>query len=684
MSDSGTAGGLGEQHALLRTWVPRAGFVVGAVVLVWVSAAGAPISVLWFAVGLFAACTLVFVARQLRYGHAGDPLRLARVGGLLVLAGLLVCAAYLVIGADALPLVGAALVALGVGWAVEAMRRVEGPWGERLIHVTTIATGAALLLALITLVVLLAVTDQSLVGPVAIALTGVAVVAFVGSVNAASEWTLRALTSTVGATRVLRWSLLSVARTAGLVVLGLVLVVVAVLWSRDWILTSALGVGVVVLLLALVSNTHADVALLLVVVAVLAAAPIEVAPPVPALDDASARVLVAMGDSYMSGEGADTYFAGTDDAQGDECRRSPTSYPVTAASAGNPFTQLVFLACSGARTYHVIARSDDPSHARAQQGEPDTQTSQLTSLIRQHPAFRPGLVVLSIGGNDAGFGTIAESCLAPGDCSTQRALFVDNLPKVQQALVATYASVRRAVPNVPILVVPYPQPFANVARCDGVALTGDERAFLRDFVNRLDGTVEGAARQAGVWYAAEMRDALAREHLQLCDRPKAEAGINFLALASVNGISTQRFNPTRWLHNSLHPNGRGHGALGRALTAWIAQHPQVLTQPSPSPVEPPSLPAAAGAVAAPAPQCSLTDSGQASCQDVARRWELGQVRALWPFGLLALVALVLIWAACVAIISWVPSRPDRTSLPAAPGLPGSPAAAPLQTAGDTS
>jgi lysophospholipase L1-like esterase len=682
VSDSGSAGSPSDTRSLLRTWVPRGAFVVGAIVLVWVSAAGTPISVLWFAVGLFAACTLVFVTRQLLYGHAGDPRRLAGVGGLLVLAGALTSGLYLVIGADALPLVAAALVVLGVGWVVEAMRRVDGPQGDRLVRVTAFATGAAFLPVLITLVVILVTTDQSLVSPVAIALVAVALVALVGLVNAASELTLRTLTSSVGATRVVRWSVLSVARIAGLVVVGLVLVVVAALWSRDWILTSALVVGVLLLLLALVSNTHADVALILVAVAVLAAAPVEVAPPVPALDDGSARVLVAMGDSYMSGEGADTYFAGTDDAQGDECRRSPTSYPVVTASAGSPFTQLVFLACSGARTYHVIARSDDPGHARSQKGEPDTQTSQLASLMRQHPAFRPSLVVLSIGGNDAGFGTIAETCLAPGDCSTQQALFVSNLPKVQQALVATYTSVKKAVskavPNVPILVVPYPQPFANVQRCDGVTLTGNERAFIRDFVDRLDSTVEKAAGQAGLWYASDMKDALAREHLQLCDRPKAEAGINFLALESVNGISTQRFNPTRWLHNSLHPNGRGHAALGRALDAWIAQHPQVLTQAAPSTGEPPSLQGPAGAaVTAPAPQCSLTDPGQTSCQDVARRWELNEVRGLWPLGLLLLVALVLIWAACVAIVSWLPSRPDRTSLPIAPGAITSPAVARL-------
>ena len=173
--------------------------------------------------------------------------------------------------------------------------------------------------------------------------------------------------------------------------------------------------------------------------------------------------------------------------------------------------------------------------------------------------------------------------------------------------------------------------------------------------------MESAARQAGVWYAADMKDALAKPHLQLCEGRKAEAGINFLALESVNGVSTQRYNPTRWLHNSLHPNARGHAALGQALEVWITQHPGVLTQATPGSAEPPSSLEGrlGGAVSEPTPQCSLTDPSQTSCQALARSWELSQVRGQWPWALLLLLALVLVWAASVGTVSWLPSPPDR-------------------------
>ena len=40
--------------------------------------------------------------------------------------------------------------------------------------------------------------------------------------------------------------------------------------------------------------------------------------------------LLALGDSYMSGEGAKTFIKGTDEADADTCRRSPPPMPCSA------------------------------------------------------------------------------------------------------------------------------------------------------------------------------------------------------------------------------------------------------------------------------------------------------------------------------------------------------------------
>ena len=417
----------------------------------------------------------------------------------------------------------------------------------------------------------------------------------------------------------------------------------------DWLVSAAIVAIVMVLILATVSNTHADIAVLLAVVALLATAPLETPIPGAATNQSGPGTLVALGDSYTSGEGAGTYYAGTDDAGANECRRSPSAYAPRLVFEEHRFERLAFLACSAARTYHVVASADADGQSQVQPGEAGTQIDQLAALTRR--SGNPSLVVVGIGGNDAGFGTIAEICVAPGDCSSQRALLEHNLPSVRRALVATYTSIRKAVPGVPILAIPYPQPFADRRNCDGIALTKSERDFIRVFVDRLDDTVRVAAQQAGLRYVPDMRDALAASRLQLCDADKASAGLNFIDVRSVNGLATQRFNPARWLHNSLHPNEQGHAAMARTLADWLRRNGGALTTTAQAPAGSAGSAVDPDAVAEPEPPCSMTDSEGPSCQALAREWEIDQVRSVALWGAAAvLAALVLLWSAGVVLI----------------------------------
>jgi lysophospholipase L1-like esterase len=423
---------------------------------------------------------------------------------------------------------------------------------------------------------------------------------------------------------------------------------------HDWGLI-AIAVGTaLILLLAIVSNTHADVALVLAGLCLLGTAPPE-RPLPPTLDPrGGSRVLVAIGDSYMSGEGAASYYAGTDDAGGNQCRRAPTAYAVGLATRESRFDRVLFLACSGARTYNVVRGSDERRYAAVQTGEPGTQIDQLHS---RGPSLRPALVIVGLGGNDAGFAMIGEACLAPGDCDTQRLLFVHNLAKVERALVEVYRSLLASLPaGVPVVAVPYPQPIADARRCSGVALSKRERDFVREFVDLLDARVESAARAAGVHYLAEMKHALAVHRVQLCDRRKHAAGVNFVDIASVNGLASQRFSPARWLHNSLHPNERGHDAMRRTLGAWLDAHPEVLAKGSMPEPGAGDVPASAlrGSVAAPAPPCGVTDGATTNCRAQVRQWELQQILGLWPSALAVLLGLVVVWLMSIAVISLHP------------------------------
>jgi len=194
---------------------------------------------------------------------------------------------------------------------------------------------------------------------------------------------------------------------------------VAVAWSDSplaWPAAVVLGLLVV----ALASSTQADIAVVLGVLALLGVTPLQAALPDALRPGGREHVLVALGDSYMSGDGADIYYRGTDDGGRDMCRRSPTAW---AAMAGQqrPFDGALFLACSGASTYNVRA---DPSGRPRPSGQPGEDLPQLAQYrrLQEVDPFHPELVVLTVGGNDAGFATVGVMCLAPGNCNRRASL----------------------------------------------------------------------------------------------------------------------------------------------------------------------------------------------------------------------------------------------------------------------
>jgi GDSL-like Lipase/Acylhydrolase family len=171
-----------------------------------------------------------------------------------------------------------------------------------------------------------------------------------------------------------------------------------------------------------VSNTHADIVAVLCVIVLLGLAPAEVSVTVArslgATQPTPSGELLAMGDSYMSGEGARTFISDTDEAGNDTCRRAPTAYAVLAIGLEDQFNHLTFLACSGARTNNVLPQPGQKSACTpvqitpcAQNGELMTQVDQIKALVARPQGYKPSLVILTIGGNDAGF---AERAGSPG------------------------------------------------------------------------------------------------------------------------------------------------------------------------------------------------------------------------------------------------------------------------------
>jgi lysophospholipase L1-like esterase len=378
------------------------------------------------------------------------------------------------------------------------------------------------------------------------------------------------------------------AAAAAVIVAGFAWLVAQVNFSA--LIVAGLVVGLVLFFFAVAANGVADVAAVLIVVSLSWA----LAPRTVAFDTeplaAGQTVLVALGDSYISGEGASRFFEGTNDKEINECRRAPTAYgPLLVERETTPdLTRLVFLACSGAKAAHLDARIQ-------YQGEPvggpprlrdngvwergESQLEQLDDVLRavrpkaNAPTEEPeqdlhGLVVMSLGGNDAGFGTIASSCLGLGDCGDIDEAWTLDLGLVRSRLDRVYAALRGVIgPNVPVLVVPYPVPLA-AKRCDVSAMTQSEHTSIRRFVGQLNAKVEQAASDAGFFYL-DIESAF--DGHRICDTDNVDDWyFNYIAANPTGGSFEALSNPRNWLHNSFHPNAEGHRAIADAIEAWVA------------------------------------------------------------------------------------------------------------------
>lgn len=615
--------------------------VICAATLAW------PLPLLSLALILYLLCSLVRAVVQFWFENV-LPGWAFLIGCVLIGLGLITALFWLRTKADALPIIFVVLIYAGLGWVVHWLRHqttILG-WGKWIFVIGALTLAGSSLW----------VTQASgwlyvvLLGFIAIALLLIVPIGL-NLMSEAALWHLakRApwkVSVPVFGLRHVDTKRATLAAIAAGTVLPLIAIVVVAIFGHSWTpVLIATGVALV-LMVAIASDSHLDIALVIAALVLVSSAPPQVDEPEWLDHGTGTSALIAMGDSYMSGEGASRFYTGTDDGGKNECRRAPTAYAVRAGKEGGHFDAVTFLACSGARTYNVIG-SKDGKGTEVQTGEPATQVDQLQDILTKNRQFRPKLVLVSVGGNDAGFATIGETCLSAGNCDTQEPLFEGNLPAVHDALLTTFASIRSALPTVPIVAVPYPQPIMLETSCNGLPLSKSEREFISRLVFKLDDAVSRAAAEAGVWYLDTMQGALASQHLQLCDpQNHGHPGINQVMLRSVGGLASQRFSPAKWIHNSLHPNERGHGAMLQTFNAWLDDHPnlapRVPTKPGSSDPD---------AILEPDPPCSFTALGAMNCQTQAREWHVRQIVGLWPWAFDLIAGLAGLWLLSVGVLS---------------------------------
>ncbi|EON24106.1 GDSL family lipase [Nocardioides sp. CF8] len=183
---------------------------------------------------------------------------------------------------------------------------------------------------------------------------------------------------------------------------------------------------------------------------------------------------VALGDSYSSGNGANStnldFF----------CNRNTYAYPYLVAQQ-RPNTALTFVACGGATTTDVN----------------NNQISALASTTK--------FVTITIGGNDIGFVNLLTSCWAYNDdAQCQAAADTANGKIANQlgaALDGTYARIKAASPTATVVVLGYPNPLGTNLSClaaDGISTAN--RTSINSVVTNLESKISNRVAAAGFTY----------------------------------------------------------------------------------------------------------------------------------------------------------------------------------------
>ncbi len=181
---------------------------------------------------------------------------------------------------------------------------------------------------------------------------------------------------------------------------------------------------------------------------------------------------VALGDSYSSGTGTGSYDLDS------SCQRSSKAYAALWAASHSP-SSFKFVACSGATTADVKAN----------------QISALSSSTT--------LASITIGGNDAGFSSVMQTCVLSSDSGCQTAVTnAENYARntLPGNLSSTFSAMRSAAPNAKIVVLDYPHLYiTNDSGCIGMSHA--KHVMLNEAADTIDGVVSSASSSAGFTFA---------------------------------------------------------------------------------------------------------------------------------------------------------------------------------------
>ncbi|HEU4737915.1 MAG TPA: SGNH/GDSL hydrolase family protein [Solirubrobacterales bacterium] len=313
----------------------------------------------------------------------------------------------------------------------------------------------------------------------------------------------------------------------------------------------------------------------------------------------------ALGDSYSSGEGVGKYYAPTHQSSLggkrnlNECHRTPAAWPALIAGAAfgsahvekakvfqrNP-QRFIFRACSGAVASNIWSGGKN-ADIEGQYDELSTppalnwiqKPAQATWLSPKDKEQNKniGIVGLTIGGNDAGFGSIVGSCIYlkpiedpydPKPCQKAIAEKEKLFGNIEAWLLVVLAEIRNRAPKATIRVFLYPKVLKKTTGEIELGLLGKIR--VSDVVPL--GSKQPTAVDSLLLFTERLNNAIS-EAVRKTGDPKVVADTSLVN--SLNGHVFGDKEPwmgglTLPLRESIHPNECGHKAMGKvALEAMI-------------------------------------------------------------------------------------------------------------------
>ncbi|MET0602058.1 MAG: SGNH/GDSL hydrolase family protein [Baekduia sp.] len=262
--------------------------------------------------------------------------------------------------------------------------------------------------------------------------------------------------------------------------------------------------------------------------------------------------LLALGDSYSSGQGGGDYEDGTD-GDGNTCFRSATAWPLQFANRLG-LTVLPSLACGAATTADVVdgRPPDDPG------AEDERLVSQVDRITGN-----PDMIVLSIGRDDVRFAEVLQTCIEH-DCVKAFTkpgggdILEDRIARLRAKLPGVYRSVAAHAPRARVIVVGYPRlfPTVKIARpapdCAVLRRITSEMDYLNERITSLDVAISDAAAEASVEFV-DVADAFDGRPLGC----QLRSYLNRLSL-SINRLPA-----------SFHPNSEGQRRIADVFASRL-------------------------------------------------------------------------------------------------------------------